>query len=312
MAVTVSSTEVQGFAADRVTNGLVEVVVVPELGGKLASLRDVRTDREWLWTSSVLPYARHPYGAPYVEVADTGGWDECFPSVAACTHRGTDIPDHGEVWSQSWPSEVGVSHGDGRSVATVRSEAHGVAWPYSFRRTITVEEGQPAMALRYEVTNDGDQPLDFIWSAHPLFRIEPGMRVRVPGGATFHTYSDRGRAQLDGDLSRLDPLPGPEAGFATKLWTDPLPEGWAELVSASGAETLRFTFDIGEVPQLGIWVNTGGWAGAGDEPYYNLALEPCIGAQDSLQEAAEVYHQLRTLAPGATTEWSLGVELISA
>ncbi|MDP9381556.1 MAG: hypothetical protein M3Q29_15690 [Chloroflexota bacterium] len=32
-------------------------------------------------------------------------------------------------------------------------------------------------------------------------------------------------------------------------------------------------------------VRAGGWSGTGGQPYYNLALEPCIGAQDSLQEA---------------------------
>jgi len=40
------------------------------------------------------------------------------------------------------------------------------------------------------------------------------------------------------------------------------------------------------VPNVGIWMNCGGWAGIPDVPnYYNLAIEPCIGAADSVTDA---------------------------
>jgi hypothetical protein len=62
---------------------------------------------------------------------------------------------------------------------------------------------------------------------------------------------------------------------------------------------------------LGIWLNLGAWAGDGGAPYYNLGLEPCIGAQDSLADAVTQYRLFETLHPGAERKWWLEVELVA-
>ncbi len=50
-----------------------------------------------------------------------------------------------------------------------------------------------------------------------------------------------------------------------------------------------------EVPQVGVWINCRGWAPPGRKPYYNLALEPCIGAPDRLDVAvSELAHRADT------------------
>ncbi|RPH61827.1 MAG: DUF5107 domain-containing protein, partial [Chloroflexi bacterium] len=79
-------TTIDGFETIQVRTGLLELSIVPGLGGKINSLRDVRTGREWLWRNPRLPYKRLPHGSSYVAEADTGGWDECFPSVSACEY----------------------------------------------------------------------------------------------------------------------------------------------------------------------------------------------------------------------------------
>ena len=73
---------------------------------------------------------------------------------------------------------------------------------------------------------------------------------------------------------------------------------------------LRLEFDPAEIPQIGLWLNLGAWSGTGGKPYYNLALEPCIGAQDALLEAVQKYHLYRTLGPGEESSWHLTVRLL--
>lgn len=95
----------QGFQTWTLANGLISLTFIPELGGKLSSLRDLRSGREWLWTNEHLPYQKPTGSNSYVN-ADTGGWDECFPTVAPCSYplepwQGIPLPDHGELWSQS-------------------------------------------------------------------------------------------------------------------------------------------------------------------------------------------------------------------
>jgi len=38
-------------------------------------------------------------------------------------------------------------------------------------------------------------------------------------------------------------------------------------------------------PQVGLWINAGSLSGQNITPSYNVAIEPCIGAQDSLELA---------------------------
>lgn len=128
----------QGFAAITVGNGAIETTIVPELGAKLAGLRDLRTGREWLWTSRRIPFARHDPGASSIEVADNGGCDECFPTVAPCgpvTGWPDGLPDHGQVWSLPWDVETSQFDNDAVEIeATVE-----IAGSYRRNRMIRVE-----------------------------------------------------------------------------------------------------------------------------------------------------------------------------
>lgn len=316
--VRLSEASVGGFWALVMDNGVISLTILPELGGKIASFRDLRTGREWLWTNDRLPYRTLEYGASYVEEADTGGWDECFPTVAECSYplspwRGTRMPDHGELWPRAWPTDVEKSD----EWLSIRTRAEGVALPYEFERRLRLEPRSDTLRLDYKVASTADSDLAFIWSAHPLFAIEPGMRVLLPDGTRLRAFmsvpdgllskgeEEHGwpmRLSVGGGELDLERLPPASAGVAFKVWSHPLREGWATLRARNGEE-FRFAFDPALVPQVGLWLNAGGWSGMGGSPYYNLALEPCIGAQDSLQEAVECFSQYETLPARGMREW---------
>jgi len=74
-------------------------------------------------------------------------------------------------------------------------------------------------------------------------------------------------------------------------------------------ERLEFVVRREEVPQVGVWINCRGWAPPGRVLYYNLALEPCLGAPDRLDLAVAEWHTAQTLHPGEERAWSLDVRL---
>lgn len=315
-------TEIEGFAAITVDTGPLTLTLIPALGGKIASLRDTRSGREWLWRHPRLPYRRLPHGSSYMP-ADTGGWDECFPSVSACTYptapwEGAAIQDHGELWSQSAECQA-VERADSISLVT---RWRGVALPYVLTRTLTLNAGSAGVRVEYLATNPASAPIDFVWCVHPLIAIEPGMRLETPAAARFHcngtTPADALPTARDltfpltltkpgGVTVDLSTLPGPEAAVAIKLWSAPLTEGWARMRAADGA--LRMRWDPADLPQLALWINLGAWAGDGGAPYYNLGLEPCIGAQDSLEDAVRIFRCFATLPPGGQRAWAYDLEL---
>ncbi|GAC1356243.1 MAG: hypothetical protein NVS4B8_08160 [Herpetosiphon sp.] len=320
----ISERIVEGQAAVEVTNGLLALTLVPACGGKIRSLRELRSGREWLWRHPRMALRRSTYGDAYLTQADSGGWDECFPTVAPCDYptppwRGVPLQDHGELWSQTALLRVEET----AAQVVLHSAWHGVVLPYRFERTITVWADEPRVRMEYTVTNTGQSQIHYIWSAHPLLAIEPGMRLSLPPEARFHRWSTipddllpneagiQWPLQISDDNRTLDfaTLPDVDTGVAMKLWSDPLADGWATLAAHDGALEMRW--DATLLPQVAFWMNLGAWAGDGGRPYYNLGLEPCMGAQDSLAEAVDNYELVRTLPPGTAQRWWLEITLVA-
>jgi hypothetical protein len=319
----IEDTTVEGYPALAVATGPLALAIIPALGGKISSLRDTRSGREWLWRHPRMAYQRVPHGSSYVAEADTGGWDECFPSVSACAYPSepwadAPIQDHGELWSQDAVVQV---EGAGSDQLTITTTWQGIVLPYSFERVISLRAGSAALRCDYTVRNQSDAPLPFVWCIHPLIAIEPGMELRFPPEARFNVggsfppglVGQTGgltfppTAQIAGQPIDLAHLPGPDAAMALKLWSEPLAEGYTSLHAANGA--LHMRWDTATLPQVAVWMNLGAFAFDRGTPYYNMGLEPCIGAQDSLADAVQIHKLFATVPPAGAYRWWLEIEL---
>ena len=52
--------------------------------------------------------------------------------------------------------------------------------PCRLTRTLSFEDG--ALRIDYRLANEGDRPAPYLWCAHPLVAIEPGMTLGIPAG----------------------------------------------------------------------------------------------------------------------------------
>lgn len=313
--------------------GDTSVTIEPAFGGKITSLR--LAGREWLWTSDVIARrvpddTMRADDASYVELADSGGYDECFPTVGACTvpadvprYGGVPLPDHGELWSREPAIELREGT-DGRRVIATWS---GSRMPYTFARSVHVAESG-SVTMRYAAANHGDVPLPFLWSAHPLLPLTDRTRVRLPVGARLRVDAAHGFPAHDAPEGPASARPGAgdlewpavsihgvEAdgshpatigdGRACKLFLD-LPAGPVRASVEEGDVQLHVDFDGALVTHFGLWVNNHGWTPFRDgRPYRNLAFEPCIGAPDSLATSLSAWRSPGWLAVGETREWTL-------
>jgi hypothetical protein len=303
----------------------VEVAILPDVGGKMVSLRSP-TGREWLWQTPRRPYRTPEYGGAF-EAYDIGGFDECFPGIGQGPYplspwEGITVPDHGEVWALPWDTAV-----EGE---TLVMSVHGVRFPYRLEKRITLTPSERAAAaavvqLSYRLENLSPFPLRYLWSAHPLFAAHPGMRVELPAGVGARVDWSKGGRLGDlgtrhdwphtrdskGGAVSLDVLPQTGAGTADKLYTDRLPAGAGEstcaLVDPGSGEYVAFRFDPSEVPYVGVWLNMDGWPLEG-ETCFNVALEPCTGYPDRL-DLAIARDEAATLEPRAVNTWSVRLEV---
>jgi galactose mutarotase-like enzyme len=308
----IAETAYENLLAYRLADDSVRLTILPHWGGKIAEIYDLRRGREWLFRNPALAYRLPTYDSNYARDFDVGGFDECFPNVGAGAYpsgpwRGTPLPDHGEVWSLPWGTQV---LGDQLFLT-----AHGIRLPYRLEKNIRLLGGG-RVRFDYRAINRAPFPMPFLWSSHPLFALQPGMKINLPtphlrvhGGVNFPAQHgdviDLTRAAAR-DLSVADPL----ANLAVKLFSPRLAEGWAELADPSDGATFRFDFDPDRVTHLGLWLNYGGWAGApGAAPYFNLGLEPCLGAPDTLDTAVNHWDAYATLPPNGTQEWWLEISV---
>lgn len=290
----------------------VELALSPKLGSKVVSLINPKNGREWLSRTN-LPLGNQGYASSFAD-GDGSGWDEMFPTVNACRYPvfpwdGTELPDHGEVWSLPWKSEL-----RGNKLHCV---VDGIRLPYRLEKTYSFTEAG-RLRIDYLLRNRIPYPMPFLWAAHPLFQIHAGMEIIVPSGleriAVSYSHNDRlgprgttrdwPRPLPEEPGIRLDVTEAAEAKTAEKFYfLGELPEGQASLYDPGTGERLTMYFPKEKVPYLSIWANYSGYLGQ-----YHAAIEPATGFLDDLAYAKE--HGMITEVTGlGSYEWYLEIEL---
>jgi hypothetical protein len=300
----------QGFAVVGLRTAAVELALVPALGGRIISLRSLRTGRQWCWHQDRPDWLWANRAGDDFGTSPQAGVDECVPSVAACRFAGRDLPDHGEVWYQPWTLDE-AALGRGVLAATVRLTVS----PFVFQRAIRAAAAPGSLVFDYRLQNlsGSDQP--FLWSLHPLFTITPGDQLQLPPEVTTLRlngglgdrpieFGDRWDYPQPFPGVRLDQLqvPGLPKG-CVKGFTGPLREGWAALFNPSTGDRLQLRWDAAQVPYCGLWLNRG-HAG-----FHHVALEPTSGAPDALSDAVERWQQHAVVPAGGTSAWSITWEI---
>lgn len=278
-----------GFGVRILRNATLEVAVVPELGAKVVSLKNLHTGREWMY---------HPNGSPKLFRNQSNddfarsplvGWDECLPTIAPCTWRGRSLPDHGEVWNAAWQlDEAAWKRG------AIKTSVRLPISPFKFTRAIELQND--TLCASYCLLNLSGDPQEFLWAMHPLLALQAGDRL---------VLSHEIRQRL-GPQPWLDSLKFEgEVSSCVKAFAGTLPEGRAEISNPVSGDSLIFSWNAADCNTLGIWLTRGGWNG-----HHHVALEPTNGAPDSLAAAAGKWNSCGVLAPFAKKEWRIQIRVI--
>lgn len=254
----------QGYSIYSLKNDAVSLSVVPDLGAKLISLKDLRTGREWMWhpDGGLKLFTNHSHDD--FSKSPLAGLDECLPTIAPCVWRGRQLPDHGELWSMPW--EV-----DEKAWAQCQLRTHIRLRLSPFEFTRTVELRRNVVHLNYELKNLSHSEEHYLWAMHPLLRIESGDRVELPESVSNSMNQKNWHEPLF--------FAAPDNG-SLKTFARPIREGRAAVKDSTGRNRLEFIWDAAENNTLGLWLTRGGWHG-----HHHFAVEPANAADDSLATA---------------------------
>jgi len=294
-----------GFAVAGLRSAEAEVRIVPRLGARILSLKDLRTGREWMDRPLGPALFANAPGEDFTKGTFAGA-DECLPTIGACRLGDRDLPDHGEVWSLPWTLDAeALEHALLETTVTLTRS------PFLFRRSLSLDID--TVTLDYSLTNTGEANEPFLWAIHPLLAIRPGDRLVLPEdvrSVTVESVSGMPGVAPGDSL----PWPNPDAGIAldridlggeacAKVFAGPLGRGVARLQGEDGS-AVEFAWDHRELPWLGIWITRGAFRG-----FHHVALEPSNAACDGLAEAVSRGGNA-PVAPGETKRWSLRLRLL--
>ncbi len=288
---------IQGWKTEVLENDYLKVTVIPELGAKIAQIKDKHANYEWLWEDPTRPL-RARQGTDKYDEHDISGFDECFPNIGISSYPGNPnlvLPDHGELWSQAWSYRT--------TSDSIVTTARGKVLPYKFERKITLKDR--SLIFSYVIENVGQESFKGFWSAHPLFHAVEGMQILLNGNPPMTKefgFSGRmGSDGVDGYAGHSDSYTWPntigESGKSHDLsqvtLAKPLTDKVVVTAPKDGSVTLlnprhncsaQFMFNPQEIPYVGICFNLDAWPFTGRKARW-LAIEPSLGPTDRLDES---------------------------
>ncbi len=295
--------------------GDARVVMMPALGGRITELD--AGGRQWLLAPPVAHGGPLPSDGGAYEDRFVGGYDECFPTRAACTlphsgapHVGLALPDHGELWSRPCDIEITTDADGQRAVC----RWVGRRLPYRFERSVVLQpDGE--IVMRYAVSNGGAVRLPFVWSADVVVPLGATTRIVLPDGVVTRVVRATG-AELGGAGSehrwprfalpkRIVDLSRPASvgkRFSARVTMD-LPSGGMSL--HDGGARLDLAIESAFPAMLAVEIVRAPGSFLGRAAMSRLILSPGFGAPDSLAEALGAWHGAQWLEAGATRAWTL-------
>jgi hypothetical protein len=272
-----------GFSVYELRNRKIQVAVVPELGARIISVKNLRTDREWMWHPSDRLKLFCNHAGDDFSKSPLAGLDECLPTIAPCAWQGRKLPDHGEVWSASWTVDE-----QAWDLGVLRTSVELKISPFDFERTIELLGDE--IRLAYRLSSRSNREEQFIWAMHPLLRLCPGDKLVLPAST---------RALLN-DAAWLDSLDsGLSEQKCSKLFAQPVTEGFAIIRNEISGDQFEFRWSPAQNNSLGLWLTRGGWHG-----HHHFAMEPSNADHDALTEAAARKH-CGVVAAGGSASWQV-------
>ena len=281
-------------------------LLVTDYGAKIQSIRFRGKEMLCQSFNTSDTYRISDYAAHFEE-GEFSGFDHLFPNISAADYpdgpwQGIRLPDHGEVWTQVFRSDY--------TEDTLTFSTNGIRLPYRFSVAMRLRDN--ALVLTYEAENLTPYPMKYLWCCHPLFVLEDGMELQLPGCTSIINTAPGQKYLGDYLEEHLWPLSN-EGRDMSRLHTgnrccnkyyvrNPRQRNEARLVYPDGT-TVTIEADAEKAPYMGIWVDELGY---GQYAMACAAPEPASAALDSYGPA-DRYQMNSILPPQEKLRWDVTI-----
>ena len=293
---------IHGLDAVTLDNDVLQITVLPQLGGRIWSMIHLPTGRELLWHNPQLPPALAPFGTGY-ETGWAGGWDEIFPSDAPAEIEGVAYPDHGEIWSL--PADLDVIEASPERVV-IKLVSEGPVTGARFEKWLTLEPSESILRLRYVIHNRADAPLRFLWKPHASLALRGPARLDLPARRVIvdrevsigFTASEAQWPYATGPNGQVDlrQVPAGDSQLVHFFDAVELDAGWCAVTHTDERIGFALCFDSRILPYVCVFGAYGEAQGVN-----TIITEPCTAYPYRLDQAI-AQTTVGNLAPGGTLD----------
>jgi galactose mutarotase-like enzyme len=297
--------------AVKIENSFLTVVIIPEIGGKIASIFRKDKNFELLFQNKEEVYKTPEIYAPFDQY-DAAGFDDAFPTIdksnVIVAGKNIEYPDHGEIWSSKFDYKINDE--------TVMLKYDSRILDYSYKKNIHLQGDR--VIVEYSIENSGKTEFPCIWAMHCLINCEKDMQLLFPEGTDKVINVHKSRYL--GEISEVHSYPLTRDTNGKHMYLDKIldssvvneekyyvlgkiKQGKCGAYYPSKDVTYNVYFDKHKLPYVGFWVTEGGFRGD-----YNCAMEPTNGFYDSIDIASRE-NKLQILKPGETLQFKIEIEL---
>jgi len=312
----------------RISNDLLSATILLDKGADIYELRYLPRGVDVLWkspwglkeTAAGVP-TNFRSEAAWLE-SYGGGWQEIFPNGGPpCLYKGVELSFHGEASVSAWDYDILRASDD---ACEIRLHTRLKRSPFRIQRTMRVARGQPVLAIRERITNEGGETMDYMWGHHPAYgapfigeacRVDAGASRLVDDGVFPGPENPLAPGQgynwplVERDGARVDMsrVPGQDSVRYLDAYFADFASGWYAITNTALGFGIGLAWPSEVFPYAWFWQEMHAQAGF---PWYKscyvMAIEPFTSIPGAgLVGVMEETGTHRTLPPGASAEADL-------
>jgi hypothetical protein len=292
-------------------NELLQLVILVDKGSEIIQFLYKPLDVDFLWRgpNQIQSPDRFPRasGSPSTPFFDHwgGGWFEVLPNGGpACEYKGASLGFFAETTNIPWSCKILEDTPERISVGLWVRLAR---LPLLLQKTLTLVSGKAALFVEERVTNEGNEPVDFMWGHHPVVGapfLDESCRISAPDCTVevFHAedgpdhrmglhQTGRWPFILDREGSSLDlrKVPSPAGRTMDNCYLYGFDQGWISVTNLRQGIGFGLAWDPTVFRYIWLWQALGGGLGY---PWYgrtdNIGIEPwssypCSGLQECVR-----------------------------
>ncbi len=294
----------------KMENNYISIIILPEIGSKIASIYSKEKEFEFLFQNKDDSYKKAKFDSDF-ENYDCSGFDDCFPNVDRSklfiNNQLYIYPDHGEIWSANFDYKI--------TEEKISLNYHSPYFKYDYYKTIELEKNK--IRLNYRIKNKLKTAFPAIWTFHCLLNYAEDLILNFPTDLkkvinvqSSDYLGDQGTEHSFpitkdkfGEKYQLNRLKNRESILTEKYYSfGEINNGIVSAYYPGQTAEFIIKYSAEKLPYLGFWLTEGGFKGD-----YNFAFEPTDGFYDSINLALK-NKKVNIIDPGA--EYSFAIDLI--